>query len=51
MCRIVAREKQSENWKMQQDTIKRLEEIVREEDARVARLRVQLSETEQENSR
>ncbi len=51
MCCIVAREKQSEIWKVQQDTIKRLEEIVREEDARVARLRVQLSETEQENSR
>ena len=38
-------------WHVQQETIRQLEQIVREEDGRLAKLRVKLTETEQENGR
>lgn len=47
----VAREKQTEVWGVQQETIRRLENVVREDDAHVSRLRWKLNETERENSR
>lgn len=47
----VAREKQKEVWEVQQESIRRLEGVVREGDAQATRLRWKLNEIERENSR
>lgn len=49
--RLVSREKQREVWICQQETIRRLEQIVREGDSELSKLRLKLTETESENRR
>ncbi|XP_046658005.1 cilia- and flagella-associated protein 58-like [Daphnia pulicaria] len=48
---LIAREKQSEVWIVQQETIRRLEQLVREDDSKGSKMRLKLSEIERENIR
>ncbi|KZS07810.1 Coiled-coil domain-containing protein [Daphnia magna] len=48
---LISREKQREVWITQQETIRRLEQIIREGDSQLSKLRLKLSESESENNR
>ncbi|XP_057364666.1 cilia- and flagella-associated protein 58-like [Daphnia carinata] len=48
---LISREKQREVWVAQQETIRRLEQIIREGDSQLSKLRLKLSERESENNR